>query len=173
MLGIEAGKAELKNYSSEYQKLGKKTIDILENIIGTKAEKIEHVGSTSIIGIKSKPIIDIAIGVKSFDIINEIKDILEQHDFIYSKVKLNNTVVDFMCEENGKRTHNIHFVIFGEERWKEFVLFRDYLNSHNDVAKEYENLKMKLSEKYKDDIHRYTENKSDFILNVLAEAQKK
>ena len=134
--------------------------------------KIEHIGSTSIIGIKSKPIIDIAVGINSFSVIEEIKDILERNNFKYSKIKLKNTVVDFICEQDGKRTHNIHFVIYDDIRWKEFILFRDYLNRYSDVAKEYERLKIDLSNKYSNDAHKYTQNKAEFIANVLKDAEK-
>lgn len=172
MIGIISSKAELKEYNEEYKTVASHTIHTLENLIGEKVIKIEHVGSTAIIGIQSKPIIDIAVGISSFAIIGEIKDILESHQFIFSKVKLNNTVVTFICESDGKRTHNIHFVIFMEDRWKEFVWFKEYLNANPTIAKDYEKLKIDLSKKYRDDIHAYTANKRDFISGVLKVAEK-
>ena len=172
MIGIESGKAELRDYSSEYKMIAEKTINQLENIIGTKVLKIKHVGSTAIIGIKAKPIIDIAVGVSSFEIIPKIKPVLEKNGFLYSKTKLNNTVVTFMCEEEGKRTHNIHFVLFNGERWYEFVGFKNYLNAHPEAAKAYEALKVELSKKNPDDVHKYTESKNDFIKDVLNQAEK-
>jgi GrpB-like predicted nucleotidyltransferase (UPF0157 family) len=41
------------------------------------------------------------------------------------------------------------------------------LNTNIGLAKNYERLKNELSRKYCDDIHKYTEGKSEFITNVL------
>lgn len=46
---------------------------------------------------------------------------------------------------------------------KREVYFRDYLNAYPEIAKEYENLKITLAEKYKYDRDAYTSAKSDFI----------
>lgn len=40
--------------------------------------RFEHIGSTSIPGIKAKPIVDILIGVKSFPVTNNIIEALEK-----------------------------------------------------------------------------------------------
>ena len=173
MIGIDSKRADLRNYSNKYLEIGKNTIKKLMNIIGDKVEKIEHVGSTAIIGIKSKPIIDIVIGVKSLDIVDELKETLEENEYYYSKTKLNNTAILFICEENGKRTHNIYFVIYEGDRWKEFVYFRDALNADKELAKEYENLKINLSYKYSDDIQKYTEGKANFISSVIEEYRRR
>jgi GrpB-like predicted nucleotidyltransferase (UPF0157 family) len=172
MIGIEPKKTELHPYENEYKDIAKKTINQLNSIFGSLAIKIEHVGSTAIIGIKSKPIIDIAVGVSSFDVVSLVKEKLEKNEFLFDKIKLNNSIMSYKCEVNGKRTHNIHIVIYGEERWQEFVLFKDYLNMHSKTAHDYENLKVKLSKEYKDSIHDYTEHKSAFILDVLKKAKK-
>lgn len=172
MIGIEPGKAVLFPYSDEYKTIANNTIKNLKNILGNLAVRIEHVGSTAIIGIKAKPIIDIAIGVKNFDDINSIKNTLEKNGFYFSKMKLNNSVMSYKCEIGTKRTHNIHIVIFKEERWQEFVLFRDYLNKYPKIAKKYEKLKEDLSRKYKNNIHKYTEQKSQFISNIIDKAKQ-
>lgn len=43
------------------------------------------------------------------------------------------------------------------------LYFRDYLNEHPDIAKEYQELKLNLWEKYEHDRNTYTEKKSNFI----------
>lgn len=172
MIGIEASRAELKDYLSDYKKIAMKTIKDLNKILGTKVIKIEHVGSTAIVGIKSKPIIDIVIGIDSFDIAWELKMILENNGYLFSKWKLNDTMMAFKLEEGIKRTHNIYIVLYNGERWKEFVWFRDYLNRNAEIAKEYEKLKMDLASKYSSDIHKYTEGKAEFISNILIEVKK-
>lgn len=54
------------------------------------------------------------------------------------------------------------------DRYKDTILFRDYLRNHEDTKMEYEKLKTKLAKEYADDRHTYTALKNDFIKNVLA-----
>jgi GrpB-like predicted nucleotidyltransferase (UPF0157 family) len=53
------------------------------------------------------------------------------------------------------------------------ILFRDYLNTHEDEKRRYEELKMKLYEKYKDDRNKYTYGKDEYIKGVIQKALKK
>lgn len=52
------------------------------------------------------------------------------------------------------------------------LYFRDYLNDHPDLAKEYEKLKMALWKKHEHDRDAYTEAKSGFIRKRTQEARK-
>ncbi len=167
MIGLEANKIKLCPYCSEYKIIAKEIIRKLEHIFGDLAVKIEHVGSTAIAGIKSKPIIDITVGVKSFSNINILQEPLEENGFLFARKKLNNSIITYRCETEGKTTHNIHIVIFKGERWDEFVLFRDYLNSNPNTAKQYEELKINLAKKYKYSIQDYTKGKGQFVSNII------
>ena len=51
--------------------------------------------------------------------------------------------------------------------WKNYINFRDYLNAHPLVAKEYENLKIQLCGEYADCREEYTAHKHDFIQSIL------
>ena len=48
------------------------------------------------------------------------------------------------------------------------MLFRDYLNSHEDERKHYQELKMELYDKYKDNRKEYTHGKDEYIKKVIA-----
>lgn len=43
------------------------------------------------------------------------------------------------------------------------IYFRDYLNDHAEVAKEYEGLKLDLWKKYEHNRDAYTETKTEFV----------
>ena len=43
------------------------------------------------------------------------------------------------------------------------IYFRDYLNAHADVAKQYEALKLSLARAYRHDRDAYTQAKGDFV----------
>jgi GrpB-like predicted nucleotidyltransferase (UPF0157 family) len=57
------------------------------------------------------------------------------------------------------------------EHWDR-LLFRDYLIEHPGVAKDYGDLKMRLSSMHQNDRVAYTQAKSDFVMRVTAMAKK-
>jgi GrpB-like predicted nucleotidyltransferase (UPF0157 family) len=75
-------------------------------------------------------------------------------------------------EEDGKVKAFIHVYQTGDMNGITSIMFRDYLNSHEDERKHYEDLKMELYEKYKDDKdrHNYTYGKDEYIKGVIAKA---
>lgn len=60
------------------------TIKNLKEIFGDTACDAQHIGSTAIVGIKAKPIIDIAVGVKSFANLDGVLSFLEESS-IYTR----------------------------------------------------------------------------------------
>jgi GrpB-like predicted nucleotidyltransferase (UPF0157 family) len=62
---------ELVDHDPEWEQLAAQKIEQLWNVFGSSAKDIQHIGSTVIGGIKAKPIIDIAIGVESFDVLTD------------------------------------------------------------------------------------------------------
>lgn len=140
-------------------------------------KKIEHFGSTAIPGIPAKPIIDILVEVSS---LNETKKriapILEAQGYDYFwRPSWGDDTPPFYAwfikrNKNGNRTHHIHMVEAHFEHW-ERLLFRDYLIEHPDVAQEYGNLKIKLSNAHHSDRIAYTQAKGDFIKKITGKAK--
>lgn len=69
--------------------------------------------------------------------------------------------------------HFIHIVKTGSMDWKNYINFRDYLNSTPSAAKAYEDLKVSLAEQAPADNGRenYLKGKHDFIEGVLRKTQ--
>ena len=55
---------------------------------------------------------------------------------------------------------------------KPYIMFRDYMNSHEDEKKRYEELKIELYEKYKNERKQYTLGKDKYIKEVINKAIK-
>ena len=73
---------------------------------------IEHIGSTSVVGLMSKPIIDILIGIPNQINLDDCIDIISSLGFTYIS-KYENDIPNrrfFIFEINNKRTHHIHLV---------------------------------------------------------------
>ena len=67
------------------------------------------------------------------------------------------------------RVFHLHLRVNGD---CDELFFRDYLNRHSDVAKEYEKLKLSLWKKYEHDRDGYTGAKGDFIRKWTETAKK-
>ena len=66
-LGLNRGTVQLELRAERWDGLAVQTLKILKSILDNDAIDIQHIGSTAILGIKAKPIIDIAIGVIGFE----------------------------------------------------------------------------------------------------------
>jgi GrpB-like predicted nucleotidyltransferase (UPF0157 family) len=51
------------------------------------------------------------------------------------------------------------------------ILFRDYIRSHPEAARDYEQVKRRLAEEHSD-MNEYAMAKSDFVQDILAKARK-
>ncbi|WP_291579739.1 GrpB family protein [Clostridium sp. UBA6640] len=173
MIGLLRGTVLLEPHSIQWEENAKETIEILKKLFGDKATDIQHVGSTAVIGLKAKPIIDIAVGVQCFKDVFDLIPLLEENDFIYRDIfkdeKGNENHLLFCCGDfdNNIRTHHIHIVIHNDNEWNNYIKFRDTLNENIDIRKQYEDLKVKLSKEFGSDREKYTAMKADFIHKIL------
>lgn len=133
----------------------------------------QHIGSTSILNIYAKPIVDIVVGVTDFDKIMKHNESLSEAEIIYRREDHPGQHL-YICGdlENNIHTHYIHVVIWGKNQWNNYINMRDYLNADEGKAKEYSELKIRLAEKYQNDRIAYTEGKSELIENILHEARE-
>ena len=169
--GLKKGILELMDYRDDYGKIYRIERDNLLDIYKRRIAQIDHVGSTAIIGIKSKPIIDILIQTDDLD---EFKKYTEENveGATYTVKKEPTMGGDYLIrkEEDGKVKAFIHVYQTGDMNGITSIMFRDYLNAHEDERKRYEDLKMELYEKYKDDRHKYTYGKDEYIKGVIKKA---
>jgi GrpB-like predicted nucleotidyltransferase (UPF0157 family) len=148
--------------------------------IGEWAADVQHVGSTSIPGIAAKPIIDIAVHLRSLiDALYCITPLTELGyeclgEFgipgrIYFR-KLTASPLPGQSHDGVGRTHQIHMYETGHEQYEKQIVFRDYLRAHAAAAREYEALKRDLAVRHAGDIEAYANAKSDFVQSILRSA---
>ncbi|UVI33113.1 GrpB family protein [Paenibacillus spongiae] len=135
------------------------------------AIRIDHIGSTSVVGLDAKPVIDIQVSVQSFDSFEAIKNSLSHAGFIYRADNPDLTKRYFREGAGMGRTH-IHVREHGSFSEQVSLLFRDYLREHDDEAKEYARMKVELSEIYKENRERYVEGKDPYIWDILRRASR-
>ena len=165
-LGLKKGSIELVYFDPEWDKLAKKLIEKLWNVFEVNAIDIQHIGSTAIKNIMAKPIIDIAVGVTNFKVIDALITKLEKIDVVRSSGQPFHDIVLFSIEENGVRTYNVQIVIINDLQWTNHIIFRNYLNTFPEKANQYEKIKCDSAKKCDNDLIIYNNGKSEFIKNA-------
>lgn len=172
-IGLTRGVLEIYDYQEDYPEIYEKEKTELLKIYKDKIKTIDHVGSTSIKNIKSKPIIDILIQTDDLD---DFKAYTESNveGETYTVKKEPTMGGDYLIrkEENGKVKAFIHVYKTNDMNGLTSIMFRDYLNSHEDEKKRYEQLKLELYNKYKNERKLYTLGKDKYIKDVIAKALK-
>ena len=127
---------------------------------------IHHVGSTAVPGLDAKPIIDILAGVRDLEESRACFEPLAQLGYMYAPY-LPDEMHWFCKPHPSRRTHHLHLVPTGSNRYRDELAFRDRLRSDPEVAAEYAALKHTLAERHRDDREAYTEAKGAFVRAVL------
>lgn len=177
MLGLQRGTVRLYPHETAWEAEAECTIIMLQKLLGDDAKEIQHVGSTAVPAICAKPIIDIALAADSFDDVMKHLPKLQAAGFYYrAQNDISNQKLfargSFYDGTGDLQTHFIHVVLTDSAQWRDYILFRDYLNQHADTAKAYESLKLSLAEAAPVDAGReqYLQGKKDFIAAVLRKA---
>ena len=71
-LGLKRGIVQLEPHDKQWDEAAIQTVKILKSILGDDAIDIQHIGSTAILAIKAKPIIDIMPVVESLDAVDAV-----------------------------------------------------------------------------------------------------
>ncbi len=124
--------------------------------------EIHHIGSTSVEGLASKPIIDILIEVDSLEALDQYQKSIESLGY-ESKGEFGIKGRRYFRKGKENRTHQIH--AFQESSYDVFrhIAFRDYLREYPSVRKKYESLKVQVAAFCDNDINSYCDGKNDFI----------
>ncbi len=170
-VGLKKGYLKLMDYQTNYPAIYEKEKEELLRIYKDRIKQIDHVGSTSIKDIVSKPIIDITIQTDDLDDFKKFTESNVEGE-TYTIKKEPTMGGDYLIrkEEDGKVKAFIHVYKTGDMNGLATIMFRDYMNNHEDEKKRYEKLKMDLYEKYKDDRQSYVYGKDDYIKGVIKKA---
>ena len=131
---------------------------------------IEHIGSTAVEGLSSKPIIDLMAGMASMKVALLLAEPLCQSGYTTS-VDFNASLTDrqwFMRWADGHRTHHLHVVVYKEAVWQARLKFRDALRGNGELAAQYLQLKQRIVREHAGDREAYTRAKAAFVQSVVA-----
>ena len=123
------------------------------------------VGSTAIPGMPAKPVIDVMAPVRSLEASRPAITTLAGVGYVYFPYR-DDVMHWFFKPSAAFRTHHLHLVPFGSERWVKCLAFRDTIRGNEGLANEYAALKIRLANDFKFDREAYTQAKSPFVERV-------
>lgn len=172
MEGVERYKVRLLKHNPAWDTEFQQVHTSLLKIWGGNLTSAQHVGSTAIPSIPAKPVLDVAVTVKSLDGLDvQALVSLGYEDCGWQNIEKTRRL--FVLR--GKDEISLHHIHCYEENDPDFlrqVFFRDYLNAHPEAAAEYAALKESLAAQFTNDRAAYTKGKAEFIGRILRLMEK-
>ncbi|HEV2463612.1 MAG TPA: GrpB family protein [Acidobacteriaceae bacterium] len=146
--------------------------ELLRPFLGRIADDLQHYGSTAVPGLSAKPIIDMMAPVESLDQADALWKRLVSAGYLKIDAGFSKRRFFRKATEGPDPAYHLHLVISPTWPLKNELLFRDWLIGHPDVARAYEELKVKLAVTYRDNMPRYTEGKTSFLRRAVNDARR-
>ncbi len=127
---------------------------------------IQHIGSTSIRGIYAKPILDVAVVVKSFEEMKPEALVYLGYEYKGPDLPDEGRHLFILRDERDYSLRHIHCYEPDNGDFLDCVDFRDYMNTHPEEAKAYSDLKLELEKQHAEDRVSYGNGKHEFIQNI-------
>ncbi|WP_391116311.1 GrpB family protein [Psychrobacillus sp. L3] len=143
----------------------------LQKIFGSEIITIHHIGSTSVYGLRAKPIIDIMPVVRDINKIDAFNDAMI---VIGYEPKGENGLPGRRYFQKGgnNRTHHVHIYEMDSPEKERYIAFRDYLIKHPTVAIGYGELKEALAKQFPYEIESYIKGKEQLVKEIEQAAKK-
>jgi len=133
--------------------------------------EVEHVGSTSVPGLRSKPIVDILAPVQSVPTSRSAIPVLEKDGWLFWPDDPNcNYRLWFLRPSPSARTHHLQVIQHDHPNLRALIVFRDALRQDPSLRKAYSSFKEDLARKHQSDRNAYSNAKTEFVQSVLEAA---
>ena len=159
---------ELADYDEAWPRLFEREAARIRGALGTKALRIEHVGSTSVPGLAAKPIIDIDLVVADSSDEGAYVPELEAAGYVL-RIREPDWY-EHRCFKGPETNVNLHTFSEGCEEVERNVAFRDWLRTHEDDRELYLSVKRELATHDWKYVQNYADAKSAVVQEILARA---
>ncbi|TCM50238.1 GrpB family protein [Kribbella sp. VKM Ac-2568] len=133
-----------------------KTAQVIHNILGDTALRIDHIGSTAVPGLAAKDVLDIQATVVSETDLDDAVELLVAADWEVRPPRRDHPVPGLpkdelqwvkrlVIEPMYRRRVNLHLRVAGRANQRYALLFRDYLRAHPDTAAAYGEFKKRAA----------------------------
>ncbi|WP_201786412.1 GrpB family protein [Methanoculleus horonobensis] len=157
-------------YDPAWPELFRTEARLIEDILKENLVEIFHIGSTSVPGLRAKPIIDIMPAVLDIEQVDERSERFEAIGY-ETMGELGIPGRRYFRKGGENRTHQIHAFQFDNvQNITRHLAFRDYLRCRPEISRAYAALKSELAARYPRDIGQYCDGKDGFIKRVERDA---
>lgn len=167
---LDTSHATVQDYNPEWIEIYEAEAQKIKGVLGDKITSIEHIGSTSIPGLASKPIIDMVITVPTWEDVQNLIEPLSKLGYLSGAAQINESSAGERWLLRKGNPTEFHLSIAYSDRGsflERQILFRDYLREHSEDRNAYGKLKKELIIKDPTGINTYIEDKTDFIMRIL------
>ncbi len=167
---IHDGEILLVDYDPEWPALFEREAERIRRILGPRALRLEHVGSTSVPGLAAKPIIDILLVVPDSSNEPAYASDLEREGYVL-RIREPDWYEHRLFK--GPDTDvNVHvFSPSGEVEIDRMLHLRDWLRANPDERNRYEQRKRELAGRQWRFVQHYADAKSGVIESILSRAE--
>ncbi|MCG7342562.1 GrpB family protein [Sporosarcina sp. ACRSL] len=157
-------KVRLSAYDENWIQMFHEEALFLRGILGDEIIKFEHFGSTSVPGMKAKPVIDMMCLVKDIKKIDTFNE--KMRLFGYDVAGEWGIQGRRLFRKGGEnRTHHIHVYQHDNLQIHRHLVLRDYLRNRPEEVERYTNFKEELAQRY-DDTAFYSKAKKPFVMEL-------
>ena len=147
----------------------------LRAVLGDRALRIDHIGSTSVPGLAAKPIVDVQVSVESFDPFDALRESIEDLGLHWMDDNPDRNKRFFRGRfrgpvSSGSPDVNLHVRWSGSFSEQANLLFRDYLRTHDDARDRYAAFKRELATRRWETVNHYAAAKTDVIWPITYDA---
>ncbi|WP_141434425.1 GrpB family protein [Bacillus sp. 03113] len=161
-------KVRLTDFSEDWSRMFQIEAQFLKTIFGDEIIRFEHFGSTSIQGMKAKPVIDMMCIVKDIEMVDLFN--YKMDSLGYDAAGEWGITGRRLFRKGGEnRTHHIHFYQIDNPQIERHLIFRDYLRSHPEEVAKYNHFKEELVQRF-DHTSEYSPAKKVFVKEMEQQA---
>lgn len=151
-------------WAEEFEKIESEILPLIseDNI------SFEHVGSTSVVGLWAKPVIDIDIVIDD----GKLPMIIKKLDAIGYKHRGDLGIIGREAfgyndeEKSNLMNHHLYVCHKESEELRKHLALRDYLRNSPEYCEKYSNVKIEMAKKHPHDIDSYIKGKEPIILEI-------
>ncbi|ASR38698.1 hypothetical protein BAY61_31005 [Prauserella marina] len=165
--GVRPAKVTIVEYDPSWPVRYERRAAELRAILGERARRIEHIGSTSVPGLAAKPIIDIVVGIDDPDDEQAYLPDLEAAGY---DVRVKEP--EHRCLRIGEPDEPVNLHCYPPEHveLRRYLAFRDQLRASDADRDRYAEIKWELAEREWRDVNYYAEAKWPVIAEILDHA---
>jgi GrpB-like predicted nucleotidyltransferase (UPF0157 family) len=158
-----------KNWINQYEKIKEELI----HVFGDLALDIQHFGSTSIVGMSAKPIIDVMVIVSNIEKVDELNSQMIQLGY---SPKGENGIAgrryfQKLDIDGENHTQHIHCYEKNNQHVKDELMLRDYLRIDKQAFEYYQTVKIEASKKFRFSPQEYSDYKTICIDEIMKKAR--